>query len=98
MRVKSLPEGETAFGAYMDDDWRKLTQAFDGKRLSEACLGGPCWEFPKETLAALLADDSSESAEIWFSADPGASPAALSQDLDRGQVNPYTLSTLEAKN
>ncbi len=86
VRTSPLPEGQSAGGAWSQENWRELATSFELTPVSAACLGGPCWKVPEEGKAAILANSPIEYSELWISTDPAAAPDAASYVFRRGGI------------
>lgn len=100
IREGELPVDVYAYAAFDQADFRQMAFPWDGIPLDETCLGGPCWEFSAETLAAFFVTSPDEYAELWLSADPEAAPSATIEPASsylRGRVWTWMLWKLNGK-
>jgi hypothetical protein len=97
VRTAPVPRGVAAGDVFERDDWRALATAYEGGRIDDRCLGGPCFEFPDEALAAIQATDFYERAELWLSPDVQATPPETSSYYQRNILYPALLRRHEGE-
>ncbi|RUT28232.1 hypothetical protein EMQ25_17710 [Arsenicitalea aurantiaca] len=88
--VPDAPAAEgMAWTRFDQPDWRDQTTAFEATRLSEPCVGGPCFEFPADALSAFVALSENEAAELYISTTPNSEPPAID-----GSYRPRVMNSL----
>jgi len=70
IRNAPLPPAVSSWTMFNRDDWRQDATGFSGVRLTEPCLGGPCYSFPPQATDMLVAFNEGDYAELFVSAKP----------------------------
>jgi len=77
VREAPYPAGTDQYSVFDNPGFRDGASAFDATRVSESCLGAPCFELPIAATDALMAGPEGNVAELFVSFLPGAEPPPI---------------------
>jgi hypothetical protein len=86
VRTGAAPQGLSSYDLLADPAWPQIVTAFEGTRVGDTCLGGPCFSFPPEAAAAILAGTDADNAELFLAAKADATPDFTKPIYDRARI------------
>lgn len=86
VRTGTPPQGLSPYDLMADPAWPQILTAFEGTRVGDTCLGGPCFSFPPEVATAILGGTDADNAELFLAADANAQPDFTKPIYDRARI------------